>query len=580
MACSFIAELSKLRKLSVESVENTNSFDDFKRYMHVLRPVETELRKLLVDVNDSNHKTLVLLCGSAGDGKSHLLSYLRNADQEHLLDSYEVYNDATESSAPQLTSIDTLSEKLAPFNDQNYTTDDGFKMILAINLGTLNNFIESEKGKNFSALKKYVEDKEIFSSYVRDNSYQTGSVFQHISFSDYQIFTLSENGVETDYLEELIGKIFQDQEANPFFKAFKENSNCSLCQKCPVRHNYQFLSNPIHQKALIKKIIEVVIKDKEIVSTRDILNLLYDILVHPDFDYAKMCQVATNDTQYLSEYIRYTTPMLLYEYDDISPLVNSIRRHDILKIRQADLDVDMTRFHALENIHDIFSSATDGTPYAVLNDTTNIADLGGIKADLKKLVYRFIIRIKDLKGELPPTKQEKLFDEYIQYLFYQNSGQEKKLSKLYEATKKAIMNWDGQFDSDTICIDDSNEKFWVLEQLLLKPSIYSNRPSTDSVVQRFSPTVKLRFRKDSDSNLETAEISMDYSLFEMISAMKEGYRPTVQDKNQHTDFVSFIQRVIEFGNKATRIVLIPKEQEHDYRVVFEKTDFGYEFKVV
>lgn len=370
MACSFIAELSKLRKLSVESVENTNSFDDFKRYMHVLRPVETELRKLLVDVNDSNHKTLVLLCGSAGDGKSHLLSYLRNADQEHLLASYEVYNDATESSAPQLTSIDTLSEKLAPFNDQNYTTDDGFKMILAINLGTLNNFIESEKGKNFSALKKYVEDKEIFSSFVRDDSYQTGSVFQHISFSDYQIFTLSENGVETDYLEELIGKIFQDQEANPFFKAFNENSNCSLCQKCPVRHNYQFLSNPIHQKALIKKIIEVVIKDKEIVSTRDILNLLYDILVHPDFDYAKMCQVATNDTQYLSEYIRYTTPMLLYEYDDISPLVNSIRRHDILKIRQADLDVDMTRFHALENIHDIFSSATDGTPYAVLNDTT------------------------------------------------------------------------------------------------------------------------------------------------------------------------------------------------------------------
>lgn len=34
------------------------------------------------------------------------------------------------------------------------------------------------------------------------------------------------------------------------------------------------------------------------------------------------------------------------------------------------------------------------------------------------------------------------------------------------------MNWDGQFDSDTICIDDSNEKFWVLEQLLIKPAIY------------------------------------------------------------------------------------------------------------
>ena len=66
----------------------------------------------------------------------------------------------------------------------------------------------------------------------------------------------------------------------------------------------------------------------------------------------------------------------------------------------------------------------------------------------------------------------------------------------------------------------------------------------------------------------------------MISAMKEGYRPTIQDKNQHADFVSFVQRIIEFGNKGSRIILIPKDNEHSYKVVFEQTDFGYEFKVV
>lgn len=156
-----------------------------------------------------------------------MISYLRNADQDHLLDTFKIYNDATESSAPHLTSIDTLSEKLAPFNDQNYKIDDGLKMILAINLGTLNNFIESEKGENFSALRKYVEDNEIFSSYIRKSNYQSGSVFQHISFSDYQIFTLSENGIGTNYLEELIGKIFQADSANPFFMTF---------QKTPLVH--------------------------------------------------------------------------------------------------------------------------------------------------------------------------------------------------------------------------------------------------------------------------------------------------------------------------------------------------------
>lgn len=580
MACNFISVLSKLRKLSMESVENTASFDDFKKYLHVLRPVEEELRSLLNRVNAANKKTLILLCGSAGDGKSHLLSYLRNADSAHLLDGFELYNDATESSAPLLTSIDTLAEKLAPFNDDNCHSDDGFKMILAINLGTLNNFIESEKGAAFSALKKYVEANEIFSAFVRPNEYQESSVFQHVSFSDYQVFTLKEDGVGTEYLEELLSKVFRPDDANPFYKAYMENTGCTLCQKCPVRHNFEFMSSTEHQKAIIKKIIEVVIKDKAIVSTREVLNLLYDILVHPEFDYNSMCRAATSETKYLTKYIQCTTPMLMYEFDDISPLLNAIRKHDLLKVRQADMDVDMTRFHSLENIYETFMAATAGTPYEKLNDTTKIAVLGGIKAELKKLVYRFIVRTRDIKGEYPANEQQQLFSEYLQYLYYQNSGHEKKLGKLYDATKKAIMNWDGQFDSDTICIDDSNEKFWVLEQLLIKPAIYKVQTPKTGDVLRFSTTLKLRYRKASETELETAEISMDYALFEMISAMKDGYRPTVQDKNQHADFVSFVQRVIEFGNKASRIELIPKDDEHDYKVVFEKTDFGYEFRVV
>lgn len=59
MACNFISELSKLRKLSMESVENTASFDKFKKYLHVLRPAEVDLRTLLNRVNSAKKKTLV-----------------------------------------------------------------------------------------------------------------------------------------------------------------------------------------------------------------------------------------------------------------------------------------------------------------------------------------------------------------------------------------------------------------------------------------------------------------------------------------------------------------------------------------
>lgn len=580
MACTFVEELSKLRKLSMESVENTASFAPFKQYLHVIRPVEDELRTLLRRVNRESKKCLVMLCGSAGDGKSHLMSYLRHADPEGLLNSFELYNDATESSAPELTSIDTLYEKLAPFNDENYQVDDGYKMILAINLGTLNNFIESDKGQAFTKLKQYVEDNEIFSSYIRKEIYNTDSVFQYISFADHQVFTLKEDGVGTKFLSTLIGKVFCKTEENPFFQAYENNDSCTLCQRCPVRHNYEFLSKPEHQQAVIKKIVEVVIKDKAIVSTRDILNLLYDIIVHPDFDYSNMCQCATSEVKYLTKYIQYSTPMLIYEYDDISPLLNCMRKHDVLKERQEEMDVAATRFHSLENIYEAFTEATSDTSYERLNDITKIAVLGGIKSELKKLVYRFIVRTKEFKGDYQASAQKELLAEYIKYLYYQQSGKEKQLKKLYESTKKAIMNWGGQFDSDYICVDDSNERFWVIEQLLIQSAIYKSKAIEGDEVLRFSTNVKIRFKKSGGNDLETAEIDMDYALFEMISAMREGYRPTVQDKNKHADFVSLVQRLIEFGNKGTRIELLPKDHENEYRIIFEKNDFDYGFRVV
>ena len=62
------------------------------------------------------------------------------------------------------------------------------------------------------------------------------------------------------------------------------------------------------------------------------------------------------------------------------------------------------------------------------------------------------------------------------------------------------MNWDGQFDSDYICIDDSNERFWVVEQLLIQSAIYKSKETEDDDVLRFSTKVKIRFKKSSGND--------------------------------------------------------------------------------
>ena len=579
MACDFIVQLSKLRKSSAESVENTNEFDRFKKYLHVERQVEIELRNILKEVNKKQNKCLMLLCGSAGDGKSHIISYMKNHDSEKLLTDYEVYNDATESSDPKSTSIDTLAQKLSDFNDEHYDIQDGKKMIIAINLGTLNNFIDSEKGKSFSKLRKYVEENQILSSYTEGSGYRENSVFQHISFADYQVFSLCETGIETKFLEKLLAKIFNKTDDNPFYLAYKNASTCSVHHRCPVRHNYEFLSNLNHQKEIIERIVKAVIIDKTIVSTREVLNLLYDLIVHPEYD-KNGISVGTSEIQFLSNYISWTTPMLLNEYDDISSLLNSIKKHDVLKIRDERMDENTIRFHSMENIENIFKFATEDTSYKVLNTISNISELGGKKPEFKKLVYKFVVRLQEIKMPKINNKQQHRFNEYLQYLYFQNSGNEAKLGPLYEATKKAVLNWGGEFDKDVICIDDSNEQLWILEQLYLRAAINRDVSKVEGEIQRFFPVISLKYRKEEQSYKDATKIRIDFKLFELIANMREGYKPTVKDKNRHTDFVSFVHQLKELGNKSTRIIIVPKDSNKNYRMIFEESDFGYEFKVV
>lgn len=147
-----VSTLKKCKQSSKEAVDNLESFDSFKKYMHILRTVETELEGIIIKSKDAERSQLILVCGGVGDGKSHTLSYLKSK-YPFLNSEFYIHNDATESFDPQKTSIQTLAECFSDFSDEELNSGAVKKAILAINLGALNNFIDSEYGSQFSQLK-------------------------------------------------------------------------------------------------------------------------------------------------------------------------------------------------------------------------------------------------------------------------------------------------------------------------------------------------------------------------------------------------------------------------------------------
>ena len=215
--CELIDELKKLKKSSSESIDNEKSFTSFKSYMHIERPLQVDLEQIIVNAK-SNPKALILVCGNVGDGKSHLISYLKN--EKKILDNFAIHNDATESYRRNQTERQALAEALLAFSDDNIDDDSKSKVIVAINLGVLSNFIYSEEGKKFSRLRQYVESNRILVDEDYTSFDEEQSVFFHVNFGDYHLYQLNNGTVESPYISEIFNKVFGADENNPFYQKY------------------------------------------------------------------------------------------------------------------------------------------------------------------------------------------------------------------------------------------------------------------------------------------------------------------------------------------------------------------------
>ena len=570
MSCSFISAFRELSNLSCGAVANIDKFSELNKYLHVLRTPEEVLRDLLLRIEKVSQKRLVLVCGSAGDGKSHLLSYLRN--EARLLDDYMVYSDATESDAPNKTAISTLAKRIEAFNDENIDNGGTEKVIIAINLGMLNNFIDSEEGESFKKLRQYVINNNIF-SVDKALPFDPNSNFYHVDFSDYQLYTLTNSGVRSDYLTQLFRKIFAKTSDNPFYNAYCGNSNCDLHTRCPIRNNFEFLTNEKIQDFLVQKIIETSIKHKLVITSRDVLNFIYDAVVPHEFDEKAFWKTFNYPSKFLENYIKYTTPMLVFDNKGTSSLLDHMAELKVDNGNAEKRDSELLDFYASDEIASSIATKLDDSCYKQVIVGCDLPSIDG-ERELKKYLYKFIMYQREMVDD--SIEKDSIYASFVKDLYSVYSGKSKELRGLYESVTRSIYSWDGLFGEKLICLDDSNDKYSIVENLSISPWLIKTDPEEE--VLRFLPTIAIRYRDSKEENDVT--IYLDYALYRLIQSMKDGYRPSSQDCNIHADFVSKIKALIDLGEKRKRVFIVPKGSEEKNRYVFEETEFGYSFKEV
>lgn len=570
--CRFVKELDRLKKSSSESIDNIITFDAFKRYMHVIRNVETDLKDIIRNVNQTGQKTLILLCGSAGDGKSHLLSYLKNADTEHLIDHYIIYNDATESKEPLKTAIDTLNDLLDDFKDFNLNRP-GKNIILAINLGILSNFIESRYGKDFSLLKSFVMQNQILSTKSNHNHVNAIPYFKYISFSDYHMFSLKENQIDTAYIKNMMHKIFEKCSENIFYKSYQEECNiCSIASQCPVKANYEYMTIDTCQDYVAKLMIRTAVIDKMILTTREMLNYFYDIVVPQHFSKSNATG-SLDPAESFQNFLEKITPTLMFDYSDLTTLMNQMKKFDPLKNRSEEADDLATSYYVSSGIAEEMLQWVENTPYHILLRYRNFREIIYTDKTLKLKFFEALIRIHDM---VTPITSQDLYQQYLQDLYYYNAGISNKMDRIYTMVERAVIQWCGSESDGNICLDDQQDGYILYERIRFEPYLeHLPKVEEKNILHKFVPEIVVAY-KDTSTN-KPVTLHLDYSLYELLDKLNKGYVQTTSDRNNHADFISFISKILKTGSFSSNITIIAENGE---KATMEKTAFGYKFKVV
>lgn len=532
-----------LSQHSVDSVQNGKAFTNWDEYMHVDRPIESKLMKKMDEIDNAGGG-IVLLVGSAGDGKSHLISRIKQMSD---WEDGSFYNDATASSSPKKTAIDTLKEALSEFKDENlYKTTQ--KLVLAINLGKLNALIDDEDFK-----KDYKEivtsTLPIFKDDNRTPPINTGRV-KVIMFTDEQAFEFfvdssSEIPVASDFLSKIIKKIVSETIDNPFYAAYTADIASGVSLKDPIILNYELLRIPDVQNTIVQTIIEAIIRYKLLITPREFLDFLYSIIVYPHYE-----EYVVGHKE-KKEFFEALLPSLFYCGRE-NMIQKAISRLDPLKQSSTKHDKQLSVLFTSYSIPSSFLTEQQNSelPVELLNRTNKFYANNG--RDIERTT-KFVFRLKHL---LSYHTESEVYKSYLSLLKGIFNEDVLKMQEIYDVVEKAIpLHYGSYYEKrNMVPLNIQGGRYRLFGSLQLKPEPIKSYHS-----KFYKNEFLLRFDMSWKFPDEPVTLRMDFQLYSYLNELNRGKLALSYENEKDLTFSRFVRKLIEKCNCEQEITVVRSE---------------------
>lgn len=529
------SELEKmLRKLSIKSIDaiiNKNEFDDFKEYLHVERNIDNKLLDTINDFLITRSKGIIFVVGNVGDGKSHSISYLYSKNPDLFIkNNIHIHNDATETDRPNRTAVETLMRLVSSYSNSKINDNNLDRLIIAINLGVLTNFMKAlSQDSNFSMLYSYLKDSHVLDNRIIENG--NNQYFRIVSFTQEDNYQVAGNTLTNNFFVKILDKVFSQNELNPFYKAYKMDKERGIIR--PLHHNFEMMWNINFRKSIIYLLTRIEFEYKIIISARNVLNFIYDILM------------PRNNKEDYDSYL----PFLLFENQNGSEILSLMSYLDPVKMDSKNMNKLMIELYQSSDYKNQIKLFL-GDNYKLYENIFNSIQSKAEKFDEYLCTF---LRLKFLENHNDLMFNNTNFNDFVRYYSSIKANDEESKLKLFKEITNAIYLWNGNVGEEEYIISnpgESNIKVLIeVEFDYIKSYVLDTNIILEGCLDQ-----------------EDFNIIMDFHTYDLVTKINNGYILKNADKRGATSFEMMVEKLITGSHSKTKNILLDIETNKRYEL--------------
>jgi DNA phosphorothioation-dependent restriction protein DptF len=535
--------------------------NDLRKELYIETQEDEILADFFVNEYERDGKHLIIT-GSAGDGKSALLSQAFNKAQNEgiALEQRHIHMDATASRGKHQTYDETLSEFLTTVSE-NLATETGPRTGLAINLGLAIDFFE-----RLGHQDRFHEIWEAIDSTRNRLFHETDQIIV-VNLSHRSTYNTSPGALGDGLLTDLVEKFAFDDPQSPFHDAYQQTEErCPVPEECPLHYNAHQFTDPELRAEVVELIAASGLLNNIYLNPRAILDIISKMIV-PEH----MQSVADTDTECpvgrSTQYNRQFEPGVI--------IWNSVFN------RLAVYDDDGHGYL------DPTAQADKRTDEKILDWSANSAGLAEVLADVPvvdgaSLIQqaRTALRKQYLHNEsdIRTAKDWSWFTEFTGALTFfdppegtNGSDHRRKASQATETITNALKGWTGHATmEDWVEFVDGIQGEYKFLSKWEKPTPDIETSSIETKEETIPGQLWIVLKPGN----ETLQIPVPvtFELYMLMKRVSRGYRPNSRDLERSEGIRLIHSRLSEFTDKQNTVRVMDKSDESVLRL--ERDPFG------